>query len=162
MVTFACPACRNALTAPDQAVGSKVQCPSCGQRLQVPPPATLSPAPAVVVAHVSIAAEKPGKVQAVAIMFLVGGIWSCLHGVGVLLLCWPGGIYSIVFGILAIVKGSQLLGTDWFRMPVPVGTGVMQIITIVSFDIVNLILGIISVVFLNEPSVQAAFRGRRA
>src|SRR6266851_1374296 len=47
--------------------------------------------------------EKPGKVQAIAIMMLVGGILALIHGViwavSVVGLCWPGTYYSVLFGI---------------------------------------------------------------
>src|SRR5262245_32333490 len=36
MIRFACPACKAVLESPDQKAGSKVNCPKCGQRLQIP------------------------------------------------------------------------------------------------------------------------------
>jgi hypothetical protein len=39
MIRFACPVCNMRLKAQDHHSGSKLPCPSCGQRLQVPPPA---------------------------------------------------------------------------------------------------------------------------
>src|SRR5262249_16936769 len=62
--------------------------------------------------------EKPGKVQAIGTMMLIGGIWALAHGIigGILLalgtccfgLLWPGTYYAIVLGIMAIIKGSKL------------------------------------------------------
>jgi DNA-directed RNA polymerase subunit RPC12/RpoP len=42
MIRFQCPACQKKLKAPGNAVGRKVDCPGCGQRLQVPQPAPLA------------------------------------------------------------------------------------------------------------------------
>src|SRR5690349_6154202 len=62
--------------------------------------------------------EKPGKIQALGIMMLIGGILGVILflglGAGSSGVCclWPGTYYSLVMGIMAIVKGCQLLGDD--------------------------------------------------
>jgi hypothetical protein len=38
MIQFACHSCLQALEMPEEATGTRVSCPSCGQRLRVPPP----------------------------------------------------------------------------------------------------------------------------
>lgn len=38
MIRFSCPVCQKHLKAPDNKGGVKVDCPKCGQRLQIPPP----------------------------------------------------------------------------------------------------------------------------
>ena len=38
MIRFACPACKNILQALEEHIGTKLSCPKCGRRLQVPPP----------------------------------------------------------------------------------------------------------------------------
>jgi DNA-directed RNA polymerase subunit RPC12/RpoP len=38
MIAYSCPKCRSFLTAHDEDAGKKLACPSCGQRLQIPPP----------------------------------------------------------------------------------------------------------------------------
>src|SRR5262249_4024997 len=107
--------------------------------------------------------EKPGKVQAIAIMTLVGGILATIIGLAWLpaLVCfWPGGIYSIVLGIMAIIKGSKLLGRDARYEAPPTGVAVMMIINIINGDIANCVVGIINLVFLGEREVKEFFRGR--
>ena len=59
---------------------------------------------------------KPGKVQAIAIMTLVGGILAGVWAITDILLglafCFPMfiGAYEVVLAILAIMKGAKLLG----------------------------------------------------
>lgn len=109
--------------------------------------------------------EKPGKVQAVGVMMLIGGILGILLsiglGVGSYGLCclWPGTYFSLIMGIMAVVKASQLLGEDAWKMPAPTAIAVMQIVNIINGDINNCVLGIISVVFLSEEEVRGYFRG---
>jgi len=108
--------------------------------------------------------EKPGKVQAIAIMTLIGGILATLTGVAFMAtiygLCWPGTYYSLVMGIMAIVKASQLLGDRASSQALPSGIAIMQIVNIVNCDFVNLTLGIISLVFLSDREVKDFFRSR--
>jgi predicted Zn finger-like uncharacterized protein len=112
--------------------------------------------------------DKPGKVQAIAIMTLVGGIHALLVGlVGLLLgvstcvcLLWPGTYYSIVLGILAVIKGSQLLGSDAHRQAPPQAIAIMQIVNIVNGDVPNCVMGILTLVFLSEKPIARFFRGR--
>ncbi len=116
---------------------------------------------------------KPGKVQAIAIMILVGGILATIYGaiyliyfgiVGVatlgfgLLCClWPGPYFSLVVGIMGIIKGSRLLGDKAHRETPPQGLGVMMIINIINGDFVNLVLGILVLVFLSDDEVKDYF-----
>jgi predicted Zn finger-like uncharacterized protein len=117
--------------------------------------------------HAPHGPEKPGKVQAIAIMTLVGGIHACLVGlvglvwgaVTCVCLLWPGTYYSIVLGILAIIKGSQLLGTEAHRQAPPKGIAIMQIVNIINGDVPNCVMGILSLVFLSERPVARFFRG---
>jgi hypothetical protein len=108
--------------------------------------------------------QKPGQVQAVAIMLLVGGILGLLTMLGAALgsifFCclWPGMYFEIVWAILAIVRASNMLGRD--DQPSPNSLAVCQIICIVNGDIVNCILGIVCLVMLNDPAVAAYYRRR--
>ena len=106
----------------------------------------------------------PGKVQAIAIMMLIGGIYALMHGLagaastfGYCCL-WPGTYYCIVLGIMAIINASQLLGGNR-NQPAPTSIGVMMIVNIINLDIINCVMGIIILVFLNEPQVRKWYRG---
>jgi hypothetical protein len=111
--------------------------------------------------------RKPGKVQAIAIMVLVGGIVAVFLGLVWFLslamtcigLLWPGPYYAIVAGILAIIKGAKLLGKEDYKQKAPKTIAIMQIICIVNCDIANLALGIVTLVFLGDEEVKAYYRG---
>ena len=80
-------------------------------------------------------------------------------GIGCIFIVCP--IYSLIFGIMAIIKGSQMLGTN----PAPAYTSaksiaIMQIINIICCDGLNLTMGIINLVFLNDPEVKDYLRSQ--
>ena len=139
----------------------------CREAAESPVPSTPLTIPAVVpVAAVAPAGQpiKPGKLQAVAIMTLAGGIWAILTCFGIGLGTagfWIPWIYSLVLGIMAIMKGSQMLGSN----PAPAFASaktiaIMQIINIINCDMINLTLGIITLVFLNDPEVKDWLRSK--
>ena len=118
---------------------------------------------------------RPGKLQAIAIMTLVGGILATLFSImwgiyaifvaimsfGVGCICLIGPIYQLVAGILCIIQGSKLLGKN----PEPFhaktkNTAIMQIVCIICCDWINMTLGIINLVFLNDEQVKAYIRSR--
>lgn len=111
--------------------------------------------------------EKPGKVQAIAIMILIGGIIACAKiavwdlwiGIASGGICCAAGIYSFVLGIMAIVKASKLLSANDYKQSPPTGIAVMMIVNIISFDIINLTMGILILVFLNDPEVREYYQG---
>ena len=113
--------------------------------------------------------QKPGKVQAVSIMTLIGGIYAIVHFLGVggsaaastLGICclWPGWYYGVVVGIFGIIKGSQLLGSNARSQSPPKGVAIMMIIDIINGDVVCLVLGIIILIFCGDPEVEGYFQG---
>jgi predicted Zn finger-like uncharacterized protein len=191
--TIACPSCQRTLRVPENLLGQAVMCPSCShtftapehfeeeapaRRSTVPPPETEDeprPSKRRVIDDDHDEADdaaprrfrrrdqKLSKVQAIAIMTLVGGILATLTAMGIMAtiygLCWPGSYYSLVMGIMAIVKGSQLLGDRASAQAPPSGIAIMQIVNIVNCDFVNLTLGIISLVFLSDQEVKDFFKG---
>ena len=113
-------------------------------------------------AHVPLQAKKPGKVQAISIMILVMGIFATLGGLSLLLgtFCmWFIAIYGLVHGIMAIVKGSQLLGSDpWDAYQGVRTTAIMGIVNVINCDIWGMVCGIVILVFLGDPEVRAYMR----
>ena len=108
---------------------------------------------------------RPGKVQAIAIMTLIGGIYAVLHFLGLsggssgICCIWPGTYYALVVGILAIIKGSQLLGQDARLQPPPKGIAIMMIIDIINLDMICCTLGVIVLIFCSDPEVEDYLRG---
>jgi len=120
--------------------------------------------------------EKPGKITGIAVNTLVGGILALLLGLGGIggyflfvlgtigmglcffpIILLP--IYSLVLGIMALIKGIQMLGSN----PIPAfetakTTSIMQIVNIICGDGLNCTMGIVNLVLLNDPDVKAWIR----
>ena len=102
--------------------------------------------------------------QAISIMTLVGGILAILTCFGIGLGTagfWIPWIYSLILGIMATIKGSQMLGSN----PAPAFASartiaIMQIVNIINCDIPNLTMGIINLVFLSDPEVKEYLRSK--
>ena len=180
-----CPSCQRGLQLPDSLAGQAVQCPTCGHTFTASvngspaepvyrhddiesPPRRSSPPPQDYVDEPPSRPRprgKPGKVQAISIMMLVGGIYALVHALGAVaastFMCclWPGVYYAIVMGVMAIVTASPLLGENAHLQAAPRTVAIMQIVNIINLDVVNCAMGIISLVFLNEPEVRRYFRG---
>jgi hypothetical protein len=169
-----CPACHHTFTAPQSGFGPAPELPP-------PPPAEettlrraklnadVDPfAEPLATAHFQDGrewqgvVEKPQKVQAIGVMMLIGGILALLVGISWAATCVgliiPMTYYSFVLGIMAIVQASKLLGDRAHEEKPPQAIAIMQIVNIVSFDIFNLVFGIITLVLLSEPEVKGYFR----
>jgi hypothetical protein len=190
-LTILCPQCQRSLRVPENLLGQAVMCPSCSHSFVAPesveesprgaaelPPQVdhgAEPRPSKLTQHDDARdddydkaprrpREKPGKVQASAVMILVGGVYACVWALGSILLSgfacclWPGAYYGLVMGMMAIVKGSNLLGDKAYRLTPPQGIAIMMIVNIINGDLVNVTLGILVLVFLSDPEVKAYFR----
>ena len=130
----------------------------CRQAAESPVP----PIPPVAVVPPGGQPAIPGKMQAISIMTLVGGILAILTCFGIGLGTagfWIPWIYSLILGIMATIKGSQMLGSN----PAPAFASartiaIMQIVNIINCDIPNLTMGIINLVFLSDPEVKEYLR----
>jgi hypothetical protein len=93
---------------------------------------------------------------------LVGGIWGVLFFVSVLgLSCgvgllWPGVWFELVVGILAIIRGSNMLGKN--DQGPPRTLAILLIVCFVNLDVVAGVLGIVCLVMLNDEQVKAYYR----
>lgn len=119
---------------------------------------------------------KPGKIQALAIMTLIDGILNIVvvgfgWGLGILgsvigtagvgffvLICCPIPIYAIVLGILEIIAATKLLPEPAKTKEFPKYLAIMQIINIISGGIFSIVIGILALVFANDPEVLAYFQ----
>ena len=167
--TIGCPACRQSLRVPDDLVGHAVKCPACAHTFTAPGGEAEAPRRPPTLAYADddlpprYGPAKPGKVQAVAAMTLAGGIVMVLIALAFMssciLLVWPGTYYGLVAGIFTIVKGAALLGERADREAPPQATAILQIINILNGDVINLVLGILTLVFLGDAEVKRYFRG---
>jgi hypothetical protein len=113
---------------------------------------------------------KPGKVQAIAIMTLVGGILAILASLALAtyviifgmisfgLLCvfivFP--IYQLTAGIILTVRGAQMLGKNpQAAYSSAKSSAILQIICIICCDVFNLVMGIVSLVNQGDPQARA-------
>jgi GYF domain 2 len=105
---------------------------------------------------------KPGQIQAIAIMMMVGGILGLLSMLlaiplsGFLCCAWPGTYFEVVVGVLLIVRAVNMFGRD--DQGPPRTLAILQIICIANGDIVNCVMGIVSIVMLNAPEVVSYYR----
>ncbi len=108
--------------------------------------------------------QKPGHVTGMGIMALVGGIGAILlalalgGGSGFLCCLWPGTYYSLVIGILAVVRGSALLAANAYEQEPPRTLAVLMIVNIINGDMVCFVLGIIMLTFCGEKEVLEYLR----
>jgi hypothetical protein len=176
-----CPSCQRQLKIPDTLLNQRVKCPSCGTPFEAspsvtstpsapPPPPPPEPPPSEQVTAPTIAAppvptsQRPGKVQAISIMTLVGGILAIINFLTVaaassgVCCLWPGLYYGLVVGIMAIIKGAALIGANAAYETPPKTIAIMQIVNIINFDVPNCVMGILTLVFLGDPEVIPFFR----
>ncbi|HLB64056.1 MAG TPA: hypothetical protein VJJ46_04395 [Anaerolineales bacterium] len=112
--------------------------------------------------------EKPGMVTAVAVMTLVNGIlnilWGFLITLGAVLgslgwgcLCAPLTILPAVLGVFEIVYAAQLLSAPPRRVGPSQVLAIFEICMILAANPISLIVGILALVFYNDPLVRAYF-----
>jgi predicted Zn finger-like uncharacterized protein len=199
-----CPSCNRKLRVPDELLGKKVKCPTCGTVFQADESAAPSPAVREEDEPITSTAEeeqspigrpeseeepstpskrrpgrddeddalgpprrevgrKPDKVQNIGVMMLISGILGVIIFLGLgggsagFCCLWPGTYYSLVMGIMAIIKGAQLLGDKADQSPAPKGIAIMMIINIINGDIPSLVMGIICLQMLGDPEVERFF-----
>ena len=112
--------------------------------------------------------QKPGMVQAIAIMTLINGVLNILYSLiitasivlgtlGIGLLCAPLTILPAVLGIFEIIYASKLLANP----PTPVQPSqtiaILEIVCIVTGAVISLVVGILALVFYNDQEVKAYF-----
>jgi len=110
--------------------------------------------------------QKPGMIQAIAIMCLISGILNIMWGiglsitllVGLVTICLiPLGVFAIVVGVFEILYAIELL-PDPIRAKKPAQhVAIMEIINIISGNVISLIIGVLSLIFYNDPQVKAYF-----
>jgi hypothetical protein len=59
---------------------------------------------------------------------------------------------------MCIIKATALLGDSAHREAAPTAPAVLQIVCIINGDIINLTLGIVELVLMNDPESRRFFR----
>ncbi len=119
-------------------------------------------------------AKVPGKVQAIGIFHLVGGIMNLLlclfwgaygligglatFGIG-LVFCCPA-VIVLPIGILELISGIKHLSSDHTGLKAPKMTGIVELFAILGCGTFSLIFGILTLVFLSDPEVDAYYTSK--
>jgi hypothetical protein len=119
--------------------------------------------------------KPPGKVQAIGIMHLIGGLLNVVmslfwlfygvvsgaltFGVG-LVFCCPAFIL-LPIGIMEIVSGAKHLSSNHAGLQAPRITGFAEIAAILGCGTISMIFGILTLVFLNDPEVEAYYQSKQ-
>jgi len=112
--------------------------------------------------------ERPGLVQAIAIMSLVNGIINILYSLGVTsgivlgtlglgLLCAPITIAPLVLGIFEIIYGINLMAEPPKVTKPNQAIAILEICCIIIGNVPSLVVGILALVFYNDEKVKAYF-----
>ncbi len=123
----------------------------------------------------ALAPKPPGKIQAIGVMHLVGGImnvtmalvWGFLglstalftFGIG-LLYCCPV-VILLPVGILEIVSGAKHLSSNHAGLTAPRTTAILEITSFLACSTFSLIFGILTLVFLSDPEVAEYYETKR-
>jgi DNA-directed RNA polymerase subunit RPC12/RpoP len=186
MIRVVCQTCGAQFDTEERYAGQVAKCSNCGSQIVIP----AAPAPAAYpggaagavppvaypgtpgAAAPPAAAGRPGKVTAIGIMTLVGGIVAGLVSItwfiyglffglatlGIGFLLFLPATYSLILAVIATVKGILLLTARPQQRSGPLVTAILQIVNIITCDGANVIMGILILVFLSDPNVKAYYR----
>jgi len=118
------------------------------ENLQGTPPQ--SPAPA------APTTDKPSQLQTLGILRLISGILNCLIGFSLMFtVVWilPAA-FGIVVGILEIINATKLMANP-IRVTKPAKPlAIMEIICIINGSVMSLVVGILALVWYNDPKIR--------
>lgn len=108
---------------------------------------------------------KPGKVQAVTIMLLANGILNILYALGVTgsivlgtlgigLICAPLTILPGVLGVFEIIYATNLMAMPPKTVKNLQTIAILEIVCVISGNAISLVVGILNLVFYNDPEVR--------
>jgi len=112
--------------------------------------------------------QKPGMVQAIAIMTLINGILNILAGLSVTtavvlgtlgfgLLCAPVTILPSILGIFEVIYAANLLANPPKALQPSQTIAILEIACIIVGNVISLVVGILALVFYNDEEVKAYF-----
>ncbi len=111
---------------------------------------------------------KPGKVQTISILVLISGILNVFGGgllalliiigtLGIGILCAPVLILPMILGVVEIVYGINLLSDPPKVKELSQPIAIFEICSILFANVFAVVVGIISLVFLNDDEVKSYF-----
>ncbi|MES2641188.1 MAG: hypothetical protein V4850_16990 [Myxococcota bacterium] len=122
-----------------------------------------------------VLAPPPGKVQAIGVMHLIGGIFNLIgaltwtmfglswglatFGLG-LVFCCP--VFVLIpVGILEIISGAKHLSSNHAGLQPPKSIAIVEICCILMCSTFSMIFGILTLVFLSDPEVKAYYESKQ-
>ena len=117
--------------------------------------------------------QKPGLVTAIAIMTLINGIINIFVALGVTLtaifasfgfgfLCVPITILPLVLGIFEIIYAAKLLPENPGVVKPSQTIAILEMCCILWGNFISLVVGILAMVFYNQPEIKRYFAGLNA
>jgi hypothetical protein len=114
---------------------------------------------------------RPDKVQAIAIMNLVDGILNLFYSLtlafvllaagvatfGLACLALPVAALPLFVGVMGIISGARLLGDHNGTAGPATGVAILQIVNILSGNVISLAVGVAALALYSDPDVQAYF-----
>lgn len=112
--------------------------------------------------------QKPGMVTALTIMTLINGILNILYALGftaaivlgtfgIGLLCAPLTILPAILGIFEILYAVKLLSNPPQPVKPSQTLAVLEIVCIITGNLISMVVGILALVFYNDTSVKDYF-----
>jgi len=110
----------------------------------------------------------PGKFTALTYMTLASGILNCFYGliltgsivlgtIGIGLICAPITILPSILGVFEILYAVKLMSNPPQPVQPSQTIAIMEICCILLFGVIPTVVGILALVFYNDPEVQAYF-----
>jgi hypothetical protein len=112
--------------------------------------------------------DKPGKITTIGVLTLVSGasniLWSVLLTAVVVLgsmgfgvICAPLTLLPLVLGIFEILYGMKLVANPPQPARANQTLAILEIVAVLTGNMISLAAGILALVFYNEPDVKAYF-----
>jgi hypothetical protein len=110
---------------------------------------------------------KPGQVTTIGVLAMISGITNIMAGIGwsiglmaslVGIICVPIALLPIALGVFEIIYAAKLLN-DPPRTNINQTIHILEIVGVLSGNVISLVAGILGLVFGNDTVVKAYFAG---
>ena len=110
--------------------------------------------------------DTPGLVKTIAVMTLINGIVNIFWGLiatasvtaSIILICLaPLAILPTILGVFEIIYAAKLLATPPHPVQPSTTIAILEILCILTFNVFSMIVGILALVFYNDPQVKEYF-----